>query len=65
MDDVYIIQRFILGDWVDTADVFRILHISFSDGFRIFDFSRTASWCEPPLEGQHIVTKFRIKPKIE
>lgn len=65
MDDVYIIQRFILGEWVNTDDVCRILHISFCDGFRIFDFSRTASWCKPPLEGQCIETKFRIKPKIE
>jgi hypothetical protein len=64
MDDVSIMERFVRGEWVATGDIQRILHISFSDGFRIFDFSREVYWNKPPLNGQFIKTFFRIK-KIE
>lgn len=57
-----IMALFILGEWISTHDICRILHISFSDGVRIFDLSRTAEWCPAPFEGQHIETYFRIKP---
>ena len=49
------------GEWVETEDIEEYLGISFSQGMKLFDFSRTAEWNPPPLNGQCITTKFRFK----
>lgn len=49
------------GEWVDTELVEKYLDISFKEGLKIFDFSRTAEWNKPPLDGQKITTHFRLK----
>ena len=54
-------ERFQNGEWCDTNEICELLGITFSDGLKMFDFSRTAEWCKPPLEGQIITTKFRRK----
>lgn len=61
MIDDEILKAFFDGQWCDTEDICRLLDISFVEGFRKFDFSRTAEWNPAPLEGQKITTKFRIK----
>lgn len=63
--DEKIINAFINGEWCDTNDICRLLKISFADGLKCFDFSRTAEWNAAPLEGQKITTKFRIKQNPE
>ena len=53
--------NFVKGEWVDTGVICKALGIDFSTGFEMFDFSRVAKWNQPPLNGQNITTKFRIK----
>lgn len=50
------------GEWVDTDKIQTLLGIDFSEGFKRFDFSRTAEWNPAPLNGQKITTKFKLKP---
>lgn len=59
--DEEILLAFYGGEWCDTKDICRLLDISFSEGLREFEFSRTAEWNPAPLEGQKITTKFRLK----
>lgn len=69
MTDIETLKKLCKGEWVDTDDVQRILGISFHEGLKIFDFSRTAEWWsivgETPEErqrnGQKITTCFRLK----
>lgn len=63
--DEKIINAFINGEWCDTNDICRLLKISFTDGLKCFEFSRTVEWNVAPLEGQKITTKFRIKQRAE
>lgn len=60
--DINILAAFNDGEWCDTQDICRLLNITFEEGFRKFEFSRTAQWNAAPLNGQKITTKFRIKP---
>lgn len=59
MTDIEILQAFDNGEWCDTADICRLMDITFAEGFRAFDFSRMAEWCPEPYNGQRITTKFR------
>ena len=61
MTDENILIAFNNGEWCDTRDIRRLLNITFEEGLRKFEFSRTAEWNKYPLEGQKITTKFRIK----
>ena len=55
-----ILTDFINGEWIDTENIQKALNIDFSTGMERFDFSRTAEWNPPPLNGQKITTKFRL-----
>lgn len=61
MTDENTLNAFNIGEWCDTQDICRLLNITFSEGLRKFEFSRTAEWNKYPLEGQKIITKFRIR----
>lgn len=56
-----VVKKLLTGEWVDTKDVEKYLNIEFSEGMHIFDFGRTVEWNSPPLNGQNITTKFRLK----
>lgn len=58
-----VLKRLLNGEWVDTKDVEKYLNIDFSDGMKLFELSRTAEWNPPPLDGQKITTKFRLRNK--
>lgn len=60
-EKVAILKDLINGEWVDCDKVQEALSIDFSTGLKMFDFSRTAEWNPPPLNGQKITTKFRLK----
>lgn len=68
-ENIKALKAFIFGEWVDTDIIERALGISFSEGLKRFDFSRTAEWCsiagktekERKKNGQIITTKFRLK----
>ena len=55
------LRELMRGEWVDTALVEKALDIDFSAGMALFDFSRTAEWNLPPLNGQKVTTKFKLK----
>ena len=55
------LKRLVNGEWVDTDEVEKALGISFAEGMKMFDFSRTADWNPDPLHGQKITTKFRLR----
>lgn len=61
MTDENILTAFNAGEWCDTQDICRLLNITFVEGLRKFEFSRTAEWNKAPLEGQKITTRFRLK----
>ena len=61
MTDENILTAFNNREWCDTQDICRLLNITFAEGLHKFEFSRTAEWNNAPLNGQKIVTKFRIK----
>lgn len=56
-----ILVAFNNGEWCDSQEVCRLLNITFKQGLQEFEFSRTAEWNKPPLNGQKIITKFRKK----
>ena len=56
-----VISKLLEGEWVDTEDVEMYLGVSLKLGLKLFDFSRTAEWNPPPLNGQKITTEFRLK----
>ena len=66
---VYVMTRLLNGEWVETEDVCEALELSFTEAFKLFDFSRTAEWWsivgkteeERSRNGQCIKTEFRIK----
>ena len=45
-----------------TNDVCSALDLDFKTCMHMFDFSREVFWNKPPLNGQFIITKFRIRP---
>lgn len=55
------VRKLFKGEWVDTEIICKALDIDFSTGLRMFDFSRQAQWCKPPLNGQIVTTKFKRK----
>lgn len=55
------LKRLVLGEWCDCDAVLEALGISFAEGLRMFEFSRTVEWNPLPLNGQHITTKFRLR----
>lgn len=57
------LRKLINGNWVDTVDVQDALEISFSEGIKMFDFGRIAKWNPAPLNGQKVITKFRLCEK--
>lgn len=61
VNDANILTAFYNGEWCDTQDICRLLNITFEEGLRKFEFSRTAEWNKAPLNGQKITTQFRIK----
>lgn len=63
MTDENILTAFDNGEWCNTQDICRLLNITFEEGLRRFEFSRTAEWNQPPLNGQKITTQFRIRKK--
>ena len=56
-----VLRKLLNGEWVATQDVEEALGITFREGLKRFDFSRTASWNPWPLNGQRIDTFFRLK----
>ena len=60
-EQINAIRDLFKGEWVDTELLCNALNIDFSTGLKMFEFSRTARWCDPPLNGQIITTKFRLK----
>jgi hypothetical protein len=57
------LRKLLNGQWVDTQDVQEALEISFSEGMQMFDFGRIAKWNRAPLNGQKVITKFRLCEK--
>ena len=57
------LRRLINGEWVDCNEVQEALGISFSECMKKFEFGRTAKWNAAPLNGQCIITKFRLCEK--
>ena len=63
------LKALINGEWVDTDKVEKALGISFAEGMKRFEFSRTAEWWsiageteeERSHQGQKIKTRFRMK----
>ena len=55
------LKAFCLGEWVETALIEKALNIDFGQGLKMFDFSREATWNPAPLNGQRIITKFKLK----
>ena len=39
------------------------MNIEFKEGIRMFDFGRQVYWNPAPLNGQRVITKFRISEK--
>ena len=56
-----IISSLLIGEWVDTEEIETCLNITFKQGMHLFDFSREVEWNKPPLNGQKVTTKFRLK----
>lgn len=57
-----VVLRLLAGEWVNTNDVCSALDLDFKTCMNMFDFSREVFWNKPPLNGQFIITKFRIRP---
>lgn len=57
------LKKLLKGEWVYTEAVQEALDIDFSEGMRMFDFGRTVKWNKAPLNGQKVVTKFRLCEK--
>ena len=55
------LKKLLFGEWVDCDLVQSALDIDFSAGLKLFDFSRTVEWNPPPLNGQRVITKFKLK----
>ncbi len=64
-EKVAILKDLINGEWVDCDKVQEALSIDFKTGMEMFEFSRTAEWNPPPLNGQRITIKFRLRGQQE
>ena len=58
------LKSLVNGEWVDCKLVEEALDIDFATGLKMFDFSRTAEWNPAPLNGQKIITKFKLKKAV-
>lgn len=63
LDYVETLRKLINGEWVDCDKVCDAMNIDFKDGMRLFSFGRQAFWNPAPLNGQKVITKFRIAEK--
>ena len=57
------LRKLLQGQWVDTQAVQEAMDIDFAEGMRMFDFGRTVKWNKAPLNGQKVLTKFRLCEK--
>ena len=57
------LRRLLNGEWVDCKEVEAALDITFAEGLKKFEFGRIAKWNQAPLNGQKIITKFRLSEK--
>ena len=57
------LRKLLQGQWVDTQAVQEALDIDFAEGMRLFDFGRIVKWNKAPLNGQKVITKFRLCEK--
>lgn len=55
------LKQLIGGEWVECDAVMVAMGIDFATGLKMFDFSRTEEWNAKPLNGQKVITKFRLK----
>lgn len=69
LENINTLKLLLNGKWVETEKVEKALEITFAEGFRQFNYSRTAEWWsivgktdeERAREGQKITTYFRLK----
>ena len=57
------LRSLIRGEWVDCDKVCQAMNIEFKEGMHLFEFGRQAFWNPAPLNGQYVVTKFRLSDK--
>jgi hypothetical protein len=57
------LKKLLEGQWVDCKAVQDALDITFAEGLRMFEFGRIAKWCPAPMNGQKIITKFKLSEK--
>lgn len=57
------LRKLLEGHWVDAQDVQDALDIDFKEGCERFELGRAAKWNKQPLNGQRIITKFRLHEK--
>ena len=57
------LKQLLEGRWVPTEDVQDALGITFADGIKMFEFGRISKWNRAPLNGQRVITKFRLCEK--
>jgi hypothetical protein len=62
-DQVETLRKLLHGEWVNTESVQEALDITFAEGLKMFDFGRVAKWSPAPMNGQKIITKFRLCEK--
>lgn len=57
------LRKLLQGQWVETQAVQEALEIDFAEGMRMFDFGRIVKWNAAPLNGQKVITKFKLCEK--
>lgn len=57
------LRKLIKGEWVDCDKVCQAMNIEFKEGMHLFEFGRQALWNPAPLNGQRVITKFRVTEK--
>lgn len=57
------LRKLLEGHWVDSQDVQDALDIDFKECCERFELGRSAKWNKPSLNGQCIITKFRLHEK--
>ena len=57
------LKKLLEGRWVDCQAVQDALDITFAEGLKMFEFGRIAKWNPAPLNGQKVITKFRLCEK--
>lgn len=62
-EHVRTLRDLINGEWVDCDKVCQAMNIEFKEGIHMFDFGRQVYWNPAPLNGQRVITKFRVTEK--